>query len=384
MRHLLTSALLLAASLPAAATAQPCPTYTPKVEAGVVSAPAIEEASGLAASRRTPGVLWTHNDSGDSPRLFALSTAGELLGTWQIGGAEARDWEDLAAGPCPEDAGAPCLYIADFGNNSRQRDDLAIYVVEEPAVDLDASAPITTSVGPARRQPFTYPYDEGIADDNPDAEALLVDPLDGTIYVATKEDTRARLLRMPSPTWSGEPVALEHLAELRVGFVTAGDWRPDGARFAVRSYARIYEFDLPMGASLAEVFDEASRSLRISGELQGEALAYASDGAALYTVSEGQEQSLWRRDCEAPAAEDMGDGEADMASEADMAADAPMEPPPGGEDLGAEGTDDGNNSGSDGCSCGTLPHTPGGSPALLLIGLLASARRRRSRRHTTD
>ena len=38
------------------------------------------EGSGLAASRRPPGVFWTHNDPGDSARLFAIDRQGRVLG----------------------------------------------------------------------------------------------------------------------------------------------------------------------------------------------------------------------------------------------------------------------------------------------------------------
>ena len=71
----------------------------------------IHEASGLAASRRHAGVVYTHNDSGDGPRVFALSAAdGALLGEYEVRGrpgaaaVEAHDWEDMAVGPCGFDA----------------------------------------------------------------------------------------------------------------------------------------------------------------------------------------------------------------------------------------------------------------------------------------
>jgi hypothetical protein len=60
----------------------------------------LPEASGLALSRRSPGLLWSMNDSGDTT-LYALSTTGELRGRVRVTGATIRDWEDVSTGSCP-------------------------------------------------------------------------------------------------------------------------------------------------------------------------------------------------------------------------------------------------------------------------------------------
>ena len=50
----------------------PSPT-TPRPERiGTLEHPEIREASGIAASRRHPGIFWVHNDSGNPPSLFAV------------------------------------------------------------------------------------------------------------------------------------------------------------------------------------------------------------------------------------------------------------------------------------------------------------------------
>ena len=85
------------------------------------------EASGLAVSRTNEGVLWAHNDSGDTARVFAFGEDGGRLGTFKLVGAGATDWEDMALGPDVDDAGDPvadrdALYVADFGDNDAVRD----------------------------------------------------------------------------------------------------------------------------------------------------------------------------------------------------------------------------------------------------------------------
>ena len=90
------------------------PTYGPPRQLGVLANPRIRESSGLACSRRTPGVFWTHNDSGDRPRLYAFDTTGADLGTYELKGASALDWEDLASFTRK---GRGYLLVGDIGDN---------------------------------------------------------------------------------------------------------------------------------------------------------------------------------------------------------------------------------------------------------------------------
>ncbi len=50
--------------------------------AGIVTNLGISEASGLAASRINPGLYYTHNDSGDIGRVFALTEQGFTIGKY--------------------------------------------------------------------------------------------------------------------------------------------------------------------------------------------------------------------------------------------------------------------------------------------------------------
>jgi len=81
---------------------------------GYVSDGALDEISGLTASRRTSNRYWVHNDSGDGPHLYAINSAGSLRQTVSLSGVSPRDWEDIATGPGPI-GGEPYLYVADFG-----------------------------------------------------------------------------------------------------------------------------------------------------------------------------------------------------------------------------------------------------------------------------
>src|SRR5215510_12090696 len=91
----------------------------------------IKESSGIAASRRNAGIFWTHNDSGDGPFVYAFDRQGKHRGVWQVTGANAIDWEDMAIGPGPR-RGRSYLYLGDIGDNSKKRDQITVYRVAEP------------------------------------------------------------------------------------------------------------------------------------------------------------------------------------------------------------------------------------------------------------
>ena len=113
----------------------------------------ITEASGLAASRVHPGILYTHNDHGDGPHIYAINASdASLVATLTIGsGAQHIDWEDIAVGPCSQ-GGKSCIYIGDIGDiSSRRGNAFDIYRVVEPADLIDGGVLAVDS-----KASFTY------------------------------------------------------------------------------------------------------------------------------------------------------------------------------------------------------------------------------------
>src|SRR5881409_2635287 len=88
--------------------------------------PRLIESSGVAVSHAHPGVLWSHNDSGDGPYLYATDTTGADRGRVLVSGAENEDWEAMALGPCPMRPGT-CVYLADTGDNLERRTVVTVY-----------------------------------------------------------------------------------------------------------------------------------------------------------------------------------------------------------------------------------------------------------------
>ncbi len=254
------------------------PKFGARVDCGLIEYDAIKEASGIAVSRLNPGVLWTHNDSGDKSRLFALNVKGKHLGVYTIAGVKARDWEDIAIGPGPVD-GQHYLYIGDIGDNGREYDYKYIYRIPEPQAD-SSQMPVDTTLFGAETIAVFYPRI------NYDAEALMVDPLTKDIYILTKGDTSSHVFRAAYPHSLKRGIRLEQVATLRLGWVVGGDISPAGDEILVKTYPAIYYWQRSSEQNWGEVFEKAPVVLPYIWEPQGEAVGWKADGNGYYTVSE--------------------------------------------------------------------------------------------------
>jgi len=85
---------------------------------------ALKESSGLVVAG--PNLIWSHEDSGNENILYGIDTLGQVRRAITVINVANNDWEDMAV----DDDGN--IYIADLGNNSNNRQDLAIYRIPNP------------------------------------------------------------------------------------------------------------------------------------------------------------------------------------------------------------------------------------------------------------
>lgn len=265
-----------------------CPTVSDGTPLGWLSDPQVDEVSGLAASRAQAGVLWVHNDSGDGGRVYALDTAGVLRGIYNLTGAYAWDYEDIAVE-------ADQLYVADIGDNSRIREYVTIYRVAEPTVDLAASPAVAADLDGVDALELVYP-------DGPhDAETLIVDPQDGDLLIITKEeDGDALVYRAPGDADPSARTTLEQVAALPLGGATlpggekatGGDASPDGDAVILRTSTSAFLWWRPAGGALWEAFSGTACPLALLEEPNGEAMGFDHAGTGYFTLSEGTAQPL--------------------------------------------------------------------------------------------
>ena len=273
--------------------------------APTVQNPAVTELSGLAWSRRYRGLLWAHNDSGDTARVFAVGRNGSDRGTVTVAGATAIDWEDIALGPAPH--GKTYLYAGDIGDNFSRRPGVTVYRFFEPKPPGSGA---TTSVA-AEAITLTYP-------DGPhDAEALIVDDRSGDLVIITKS------INGPPGIYVGRraavrpvaPVTLEHEGDLSLPLdprlkdrlaglgvfaglaqlVTGADASAAGKVVAVRTYGGVALYGWPRGMALTQALQQpacAGPAPADPDHPQGEAIALAPDARAYVLASEGANPPL--------------------------------------------------------------------------------------------
>ena len=255
----------------------------------------VTESSGLVASRTTPGAYWTNNDSGDGPFIYAFDSRGDSFGTFRVSGAQARDWEDIAAGPGPQ-ANKSYLYIGDIGDNDGVRSEVIVYRVAEPS--LSAATRKFTRNRPGSTEPadairLKYP------DGKHDAEALLVHPRTGNIYIVTKIlIANPGVYEAVAPFTPGQSITMRRIGEARVpslfgGVITGGSISPDGRRVALCDYFQGYEMVLPAGTTnFDEIWKQKMTGFDLGKRKQGESITYRLDGKALLATSEGKQSPL--------------------------------------------------------------------------------------------
>jgi hypothetical protein len=275
-----------------------CAEYASCVAEGRIESDDLDEISGIAASRRRDDVLYVHNDSGDSPRFFAIDRQGRTLAEFDLPIEGVSDVEDIATGPGPGDASY--VYLGDIGDNVARlglglgRSEVRVHRVKEPPLPSTRGARQTLSTVETLR--LVYP-------DHPhDAEALLVDPLSGDLFIVSKEgDGESRVFRAQAPLDAAAPRTLEVVASLDFGrgllegnpMVTAADISPDGGRILIRTYSKLFEWRRGRGQSVGAALRGIPRSVPAPQEEQGEAVAFSRKQDGYFTVSEKARQPLY-------------------------------------------------------------------------------------------
>jgi len=276
--------------------------------------PDLVENSGAAQSFKQHGVIFTINDSGNDPLLFALDTAGADRGAWRVHGATNVDWEATSVGPCGGSAPIvpgvampnECVYIGDTGDNNEAHASRVIYRVPEPSAQQAAFTGDVT----AEALRFRYP-------DGPhDVEAMYVPP-NGFIYLITKRPRRdaARRLRpalvfeLPPDSWGKPDLVVARLvdslavvpgsAPLRV--ITDAALSPDASVLAVRTYAQVYTFATdPATGRVIGAIPPAVCNVVAMDVWPGEGVTWLGPSGKLLLTSEGRDSPMQVVDCPMP------------------------------------------------------------------------------------
>jgi hypothetical protein len=250
----LVASVAISAGLVAGCNSRP-PEPLEKNRAGgadlVLTDPRISESSGLALSRVHPDTLYTHNDLGTAPEIFAVSAeSGETEAVFLLDTTPV-DWEDIAV----TESG---IWVGDIGGGEGgERETVSVLFFPEPE-ELEDGSPKFTK--------YQLTYEDGAHN----AEALLVRPDTDQVYVVTKDGANGGIYEAPSTLKSGNNV-LRRLGQAPPN-ITAGAWASSGSTFALRNYVRAFVYE-EFGADPIIVDLPRSR--------QGESLEFLPDGDLL-------------------------------------------------------------------------------------------------------
>jgi hypothetical protein len=276
--------LVLAASQMAAT-----PTFSTGVVVGVLSSTALNEVSGIVASRVNPHVLWCHNDKGDSARIFAISDTGQLLGTYAVPITAMIDFEDIATGPGTE-SHVTYLYIGDIGDNAAARPYVTVYRAPEPLVYVSYSnAPVARSLTNVAALRCYYPGGPR------NAESLLLDPLTTNVYIASKTSPTTMLYCVTADAFAHGVCTMTLARTLTaITTATAGDISVRGDLIFLRSKAEARAWQREAGERVEDALGRSPLTLPLQTEPQGEAIAADAQGNDYFTTSEGLLPPLYR------------------------------------------------------------------------------------------
>ncbi|PLW74720.1 hypothetical protein GQS52_15525 [Streptomyces sp. SCUT-3] len=232
----------------------------------------ITESSGLAASPRHKGVHWTVNDSDDGPHVYAVdSSDGRTVARITMRGIAPRDVEAVSVGPGGR------IWVGDVGDNlGGTWNEVYLYSFEEPARLADRTVDVVR-------------YRVRYAGGPRDAEAVMVHPVTGRVYIADKVRSGGALHAGPREL---SPSGVNTFTEVAdgLGWITDGAFSPDGSRLVLRGYfsADVFRWEDGRPEHLART--------TVPFQRQGESVSFTADGRALLYGSEGVRSQVWRVD----------------------------------------------------------------------------------------
>lgn len=200
----------------------------------------VKETSGLFFHN---GRLWTHNDSGGKPVLYALDTTTfEVVQRITLANVKNKDWEDV----CTD---GETVYVGDFGNNNGSRKKLRIFSFPMSSIPAEGDTVIPVDSILFRFADQTN-FEKRSHEHDYDCEAMFADG--DCLYLFSKgwATGTSRLYRLPKTPG-------KHVAEVvnsfdSQGLITGADYDSENRMLVVVGYVKntwrpfmylIFDFD---------------------------------------------------------------------------------------------------------------------------------------------
>lgn len=241
----------------------------------------LSEASGLAYSVKNPGMIWTHNDSGNTNTLYLINSENAaIMAQYRIAGTVNNDWEDMEI-IIDSDNDEPYIYIGDIGDNNENRPVFTIYRFKEPIYNVQHSNQSFVIWQPEDFSRIRISYPDG----SHDAETLFVDPSNKDIFLVTKRDVVSTLYVVPYPQDIENISPVFKAGEFSFRLASAGSASLDGKKVVIKNRQEIFYWERQQGESMVQMLERTPVKAPYVGEPQGEAICFDPQ-YNYYTLSE--------------------------------------------------------------------------------------------------
>jgi hypothetical protein len=260
------------------------PNFEGPRDLGIVDYKYVNEASGIVASRMNNQILWTHNDEGNDPRIFAINTSAQIVAIYYLNLKDGRDFEDITIGK-GTDSDDWYLYLGDIGDNNKNHEKKFIYRFKEPKVDASQNL-VTDTIYSFDKITFKLP-------DIYDSEAMMFDPITKDIIIISKREKKELVFKLPYPHSTTKTMNAEEIAEVPFGYegfngsgVTAADISEDGTEILIKTYSKVYYYSRDISKPIEKAFDKKPAEVNYTFEPQGEAICWHPKSVGYFTLSE--------------------------------------------------------------------------------------------------
>lgn len=206
-------------------------------------------------------LLWIIEDAGNSNNLFALDEKGQLTNTIEILNSENDDWEDLTS----DNLGN--IYIGDFGNNSKERENFIIYKVSKPNAN--------SNLIKAEKIEFELPKKM----DSQDFEAFFL--FNGTFYIFSKEDKKGTVISVKNISGKQDAKKVcDFNLDGKNDKITSADISEDGKTVILLNHEKLWKLTNFKGDNF---FGGTIEKLEFGHDSQKEGIVFISDDQVLIT-----------------------------------------------------------------------------------------------------
>ena len=257
----------------------------------------IEEASGLVESVENSNSLWTHNDGGDGPFLYLISSFdAKILKKVSLVGIKNEDWEDLAIGPSILGDTSTYIYLGDIGDNKKNKTIKKIHFFREPKIkDFDNEL---IEINDIKTISF---YSEKKIEN---FETLMIDPNSKELFlIAKNKKKKQNIYKIDTENIEIDEIQKAkkyltlNLKNLK-GEITGGEISRNGQKCLIKTYKNVFLWERKKDEKWKNIWSQAPKILKYIPESQGEAICWSNDENAYFTLSENensdQEQNLFK------------------------------------------------------------------------------------------